>query len=262
VGADLERLPVGTRVCVVGGGFAGLTVAAGLARRGVQVTLLERAEALLASQRNNRVRSIHPHIHEWPRAGSLAPAAGLPLLDWHAGLSADMASEVLRQFDAEAAHSRLRVETGAKPIELAPGPMVAWGSQPAVGFDAVILALGVGIEKSFGALPLRSYWTDETIAERRAGPPRHHLVTGIGEGGVIDVLYLRLAGFSHAQVAAELDATLGMRAVEAELLAIEREIDGSRTRKPTAFSRSAIARWRCRRRSIGACAHGCATTRG
>jgi hypothetical protein len=223
---ETGRVQPGARVCVVGGGFAGLTVAAGLSRRGARVTLLEQNAALLATQRNNHVRSIHPHIHEWPRPGARDRAAGLPLLDWQAGKSAEMAADVLRGFDAEAARSGLTVHTGARPIRVAAGPSVAWGDAPPVAFAAVVLALGVGIEKSFGSLPLRSYWADETIARIRTGGVRHHLVTGIGEGGVIDALYLRLGGFSHAQIAGELAAIPDMRAVETQLLEIETEIEG------------------------------------
>jgi hypothetical protein len=60
------RVGQDARVAVVGGGFAGLTTSAGRGRKGVQVTLFEHNRELLQTQRNNRVRSIHPHIHEWP----------------------------------------------------------------------------------------------------------------------------------------------------------------------------------------------------
>jgi hypothetical protein len=217
------RIAPGARAAVVGGGFAGLTMAAALGRKGVSVTLIEQNPQLLQTQRNNRVRSIHPHIHEWPRAGSLEPRAGLPLLDWRAGLSAEMAQEILTQFEAEVARSHIAVETGAKPVVL-DEDRLSWRGGAAERFDAVILALGVGIEKSFGALPLRSYWSDEHIADIGTSVQRH-LVTGIGEGGVIDALYLKLARFSHGELATQLSEIDGMRAVEAELCAIEAEVE-------------------------------------
>lgn len=214
---ESERVAAGARVCVVGGGFAGLAVAAGLGRGGAEVTLLEQHGALLDTQRRNHVRWIHPHIHEWPRPGALEPRAGLPILDWTAALSADVAAEVLSGFEAERRRSRIDVVTGARPGKLPEG------------YDAVVLALGVGVEKSFGDLPLRSYWADDSIATIGDGPARHHLVTGIGEGGVIDALTLRIAGsagMSHAEIARALDAVPGMDAVRAELLAIEASIEG------------------------------------
>jgi glycine/D-amino acid oxidase-like deaminating enzyme len=217
---ETGRLKAGQRAAVIGGGFAGLAAAAALGRKGVKVTLFERATSLLATQRDNRTRWIHPHIHEWPGPGSRRPTAGLPLLDWHAGLAADMAAEVLAAFEAEVARSRISLRTGARAA-LGEGPSVSGET-----FDAVVLALGVGVEKSFGALPLASYWSDVDIGTVHAGPPRHHLVTGIGEGGVIDTLYLRLAGFSHAELADQLAAMPGMASVETELLRIEAEIQG------------------------------------
>jgi Pyridine nucleotide-disulphide oxidoreductase len=226
VKATSGAVSAGARVCVIGGGFAGLSVAAGLGRGGAEVTLLEQNQVLLGAQRKNRVRWIHPHIHEWPRAGALDPRAGLPLLDWTAGLSADVAASVLAGFEAETRRSGIEVVLGAKPVVLGPGPTVGWSGRAPVAFDAVVLALGVGIEKSFGNLPLRSYWADEDIATVKDGPRRHHLVTGIGEGGVIDALYLRLGNFSHAEIARTLEASAGMREVEAALLDIEGEIAG------------------------------------
>lgn len=219
------RLARGARAAVVGGGFAGLAATAALGRLGVAVTLLERNPDLLATQRHNRVRHIHPHIHEWPRPGAREPRAGLPLLDWSAGLSADVAQVVLAGLDAERARSRIDLVVGARELVL-DAPRLSWNGGAPERFDAVLLALGVGIEKSFGALPLRSYWSDDSIATPQPGPPRHHLVTGIGEGGVIDTLYLRLAGFAHAELADRLAEIPGMAAVEAALLALEDEIAG------------------------------------
>ncbi len=220
-------LGAGARACVVGGGFAGLAVAAGLGRRGVRVSLLEAASSLLHTQRSNHVRHIHPHIHEWPRPGARQPRAGLPLLDWTAGLSAAMAAEVLAGFDAEVRRFAIEVRCDARPVTLVDGPAVSAAGAAAERFDAVVLALGVGIERSFGALPLSSYWADEDIATiRQGGAPRHHLVTGVGEGGVIDVLYLRLARFAHAELADRLAELPGIGALEAALLEIEGAIEG------------------------------------
>src|SRR5690242_14985936 len=87
---EAGRLPAGGELLVVGGGFAGLTAAAAAGRFGARVTLVERAPELLALQRRNRVRYIHPNVHEWPRPEAAIDHARLPLLDWKAGLAADM----------------------------------------------------------------------------------------------------------------------------------------------------------------------------
>lgn len=224
---ETQRLRPGQRAAVIGGGFAGLAAAASLGRKGIQVTLFERAPCLLATQRDNRTRWIHPHLHEWPRPGSRNSRAGLPLLDWHAGLAADMAAEVLSAFEVEVKRSGIVVELSSTVALSGEEERVrVRRAQSDEAFDAAVLALGVGVEKSFGALPLASYWSDADIGTVRVGPLRHHLVTGIGEGGVIDTLYLRLAGFSHAELADRLAEVEGMAAIEAELLIIEDELQG------------------------------------
>ncbi len=230
---ETKRLVQGQKTAVIGGGFAGLSAAAALGRKGIKVTLFERAPTLLATQRDNHTRWIHPHIHEWPRHGSRNPRAGLPLLDWHAGLAADMAAEVLSAFAKETARSEIQVRCDARSTVLGAGPTIS--GEP---FDAVVLALGVGVEKSFGALPLASYWTDADIGIVRTGPVRHHLVTGIGEGGVIDTLYLRLAGFSHAELADRLAEIEGTTAIELELLQIEAELVGKSDVEANAYLHS------------------------
>jgi len=211
--ASTGRLRAGDRLTVVGGGFAGLTTAAAAARLGAKVTLVERGRELLALQRRNVTRYIHPHIHEWPRPEAEEARAGLPLLDWGAGLSAAMAAEVLAGFEAEARRAGITVALGAAPCDLA----------RATEEGHVVLALGLGVERSFGNLPLTSYWMDDQIATPVAGRVDRHLVSGIGEGGVIDVLYLVLREFSHEAIARALRDVDGMAPVREALLAIEAE---------------------------------------
>ncbi|HEY4003539.1 MAG TPA: FAD-dependent oxidoreductase, partial [Candidatus Xenobia bacterium] len=205
-------LPPDAQVAVLGGGFAGLTAAAGLAKRGYRTHLFEKGPCLLQGQRQNRTRWVHPHLHEWPRPGSDNPLAGLPLLDWTAGLAADMAAHILQQFE------RCGVVTtcDAKATRLEPQ-----GARWRVGdhgeFDAVVLALGLGVEKSFADLPLNAYWMDDTIATE--GPFRRFFVSGIGEGGVIDTLYLRLRHFNHADIVRSCLA--GFQPLKDRLVALE-----------------------------------------
>jgi hypothetical protein len=124
-----------------------------------------------------------------------------------------MAAEVLAGFEAEAERGGITVSLGAPPVDLA----------RAAEEGPVVLALGLGVERSFGNLPLTSYWMDDRIATPVAGRVVRHLVSGIGEGGVIDVLYLVLQKFSHESVARALRDIDGMAPVREALLAIEAE---------------------------------------
>jgi hypothetical protein len=91
------------KVAVVGGGIAGLTTAACLLSllsddANVAITLFERSWDLCPFQQGADVRWVHPHIYNWPRAGSRAPEASLPVLNWTEGRASDVASAVMREF--------------------------------------------------------------------------------------------------------------------------------------------------------------------
>lgn len=189
--------PVGT-VGVIGGGIAGVTAAAALASQGQAVTLLEKGPELLALQRHSR-RPIHPHIYDWPAAGAENPRADLPLLDWQAGLSCEVAAGWLKAF---ADFARIEVLTGAAVEALAGtdgGYQVTWRQQGEFcsrHFERLILALGVGLERSLPGLPLHSYWEQDGILDTAA----EVLVSGCGEGGLLEVLRLRLQDFRPEQL--------------------------------------------------------------
>jgi len=67
-------------------------------------------------------------------------------------------------------------------------------------FDLVILAVGFGIEKSMPPQPLRSYWRNDSLhqpeIEIRSDRTKY-IVSGNGDGGLIDVLRLRLKDFKQ-----------------------------------------------------------------
>lgn len=97
-GSSKEEVP--NSVAVVGGGFAGLTAAAGLLRKGVKhVSIFERRATLLPLQQGSDARWVHPHIYEWPNAGSELPSAALPLLNWNAGRASDVVVQVLSEWE-------------------------------------------------------------------------------------------------------------------------------------------------------------------
>lgn len=80
-----------TRVAVIGGGVAGLTVAAAAAYRRCRVHLLERKPQLLHLLEGNYTRWVHPHIYDWPFPGAENPWADLPILDWRAASAGEVA---------------------------------------------------------------------------------------------------------------------------------------------------------------------------
>ncbi|MEV0669374.1 FAD-dependent oxidoreductase [Mycobacterium sp. NPDC050441] len=251
---DPGSLP-GQKIAIVGGGFAGLTLAAALVQKKVpaSITLFERRDTVLPLQRGCDSRWLHPHIYDWPRAGSESYSAALPVMNWTAGRASDVVVEVLESWrDVMKGRSlsqdvrifcntqHLQVSTDSvKPRRLLyeprtrrrnnPGRVdIEWVGYPrsavdpsvsitpraqrAVGgqehFDHVILAVGFGLEKGLdpgdadGSL---SYWRNESLAQPHLGQARTtYIVSGSGDGALIDLFRLRIANFRQDRILSEL----------------------------------------------------------
>jgi tetratricopeptide (TPR) repeat protein len=225
-----NRLAQGDKVLVVGGGAAGLTFAAGAAHLGAKVTLLERRGDLLSMFRGNHTRWLHPHIYEWPRLGSEQAHAMLPLLDWSADSADKVARELLSQWSKLKEEFGIHVFSGAKNIKPVPGEQedhaFTWNA-PGFGgdsFSTVVFAVGFGEEKQFPGVATPSYWEDDSLHQQVSPSARRVLVSGIGDGGVVDLLRLRLRDFRHEALVQELLADSELEPVKTALLRIEEDL--------------------------------------
>lgn len=61
-------------------------------------------------------------------------------------------------------------------------------------YDVVIIAVGAGLESKFSDVPFRSYWHLDTLSQPTISGnfPKRWLVSGTGDGGLIDAIRLRL----------------------------------------------------------------------
>ncbi|MBD8140872.1 FAD-dependent oxidoreductase [Frigoribacterium sp. CFBP 13605] len=220
-----------TRIAIIGAGFAGLSVAAGLVSKqaSVDITLLEQRDSVLPLQHGNDTRWLHPHIYDWPREGSSAHTAGLPLLNWTAARASDVVVQVRSAWEelkpeARFANVRLFCNTASVKVDIvsehgadtlraewvgqrrkAWTPAVPEGKRPRQGiledFDIVILAIGFGVEAD-GAT---SYWRNETLAQPALRRRRRtYVVSGVGDGGWIDLFRIRISDFRQDRILAEL----------------------------------------------------------
>lgn len=234
-------LPANARIAVIGGGAAGITLAAGLALQGgARVHLFEKAHHLLPLQCDSQRRRLDPHIYDWPDPDADHELAELPILDWRSGSATHVRDAVLREFvEVRAAtDERLAVNERHEVTAIAahaasytvifnrevPGA----GRQPASGeFDVVILAIGFGIEPRF-AIPLTttfSYWQDAGVpgADIDGNPRPTFLVSGNGDGGLIDLIASASATFRHDDIVQGIAQRAGVQALRDSLLEIDRQ---------------------------------------
>ena len=206
------------RVAVVGGGFAGLTVAAGLLKKGVRhVSLFERHAVLCPLQQGSDARWVHPRIYEWPNEGSNLPTAALPLLNWNAGRASDVVVEVLKEWDflRQSVRSSQKVDVylNVRHLRVSRQMEIEWVGQKTdpqaepinsgskEKFDSIILAVGFGfeVEASF------PYWRNETLGQPQLVPgKRTYLVSGHGDGALVDLFRVRISQFRQDRILVEL----------------------------------------------------------
>ena len=225
------KLKKGSTLAVIGGGAAGLTAAAGAAIRGARVSVFEEMGDLLPMFRNNRHRLLHPHLYDWPEEGSEDEHASLPVLDWKADLAGNVAARLLEQWETLERRYSIQVHRGVQRLQPIPGAgaprQLTWNTEHSGfddgEFDAVILAVGFGLERRVEEASFRAYWADDDLDRVLNAPnnPKRYLISGTGDGGLMDLLRVRLRDFRHERIVRKYlqDASLGE--VKKELLRLE-----------------------------------------
>lgn len=217
------------QIAVIGAGFAGLTVAAGLINKGVRasITIFEQRDTLLPLQHGSDTRWLHPHIYNWPADGSEASAAMLPVLNWTAARASDVVVQALTEWKriASAAKYPLEVYCNTRHLQISADETsnaklsIEWigerrmsdslnslqiGNTNAIGktasFDIVIVATGFGLERD-NAL---SYWRNDIVGQPNLEQARRmYLVSGQGDGAMIDLLRVRISHFRQDRILSE-----------------------------------------------------------
>ena len=223
------------RVAVVGGGVAGLTVAACLLARfdksaePLTVTMFERLWDLCPLQQGADSRWLHPRIYGWPDRGSRAPGASLPVLNWSEGRASDVARSIVREFGRYCqalarSEDRLQVYLGVKHLRVDSSKrLIEWTGNRAdrsgtffhagrmegdsATFDTIILAAGFGLETCSEKYPTESYWRNEQRGQPVLDGTRQiYVVSGFGDGALIDVCRLTIERFRQDTILYELFA--------------------------------------------------------
>lgn len=232
-------LKANARIAVIGGGAAGITLAAALALQGgVDVRLFEQESRLLPLQGAAQRRRIDPHIYEWPKPDADHKRALLPILDWQSGSAVEVGDAVLHEFEQvrAATHGQpstfLRHSvTGVVPVDdrfivhFTHDTPAALQQTATHEFDVVVLAIGFGIEPP-SPIPntqTASYWHDAGVPEASidGNPEPTFFISGNGDGGLIDLIASAERTFRHSEIVLGIAHRSGVQALRDQLLAID-----------------------------------------
>lgn len=242
------------KLLVVGAGAGGLTAAAAAAALQWEVTVLDKhpMEVLQLAGADAPKRWLHPHIYDWPAPGTEEAATRLGIMDWNAGSASAVVAQLRGEWRMLEHAFGIDTHVGVANVTLGRLAdhkwLVQWnghGARPKhrkefyppqqavrrvqqCAADLVILALGFGVESPSDSFPCTSsYWQADDIDRLilHANAPPRVLVSGTGDGGLIDALRYSYFQFQHDTVLQKLkDDWLGQdryNAVKQELLSIE-----------------------------------------
>jgi alanine dehydrogenase/PNT-like protein len=216
----------GSKILVVGAGFAGLTAAAAAIQAKCEVTVLDRAQTRLSLQRNCRHRFLHPHVYGWPSSDYANPDAGLPLLNW----TADLAENVVKQVDSQIAifgSAGLREVFGVESITVLPNGTAMWrqaNSNVTNAYDAIVMAIGFGVEKTEAGTV--GYWDDFPLdANDSSDKNVKILISGSGDGALTDLMRACLLNFRQDQLLTQFASAPSMKASVDQINEIEASLE-------------------------------------
>ena len=241
-------LPRPAKIAVIGAGAGGLTAAAAAAiwdrrsgrSRDWEVMVLDDRPDLLALIGHGSARWLHPHIYDWPAKGSTESGAGLCIMDWETGTAGTVIDGLRPHWERIAREYGIDCNLGISDLQIerlegSGRYALRWYHDPQHGqpFDVVILAVGFGTEEKSNNFAQRtSYWAADNLERDETARPgfrKKVLVSGTGDGGLIDILRLSFRRFRHDMVLQQLEEWLDrgglLEWVKSEIKRIEHDAE-------------------------------------
>ncbi|WP_316235378.1 MULTISPECIES: NAD(P)-binding protein [unclassified Bradyrhizobium] len=221
-----NRLKEDSEVAVIGAGLAGLTAAAAFAGYGCKVDLYDQTSATMSKQRHTYHRMVHPSVNQWPER-ELSFTTELPFLEWYAGACSDIVQTVTDEFaklpqvtffSNHEATDVVTVATDRLGLYLEPA------RTPRPSYDLVMLTIGFG-EEGGGAFPPIDYWTADSLESLREKGGIHFIVSGCGDGGLIDALRLVHTNLRRGRLIFETAAALSGTPIAEAIKGAERKVE-------------------------------------
>jgi hypothetical protein len=206
--AKTGRFEANDSIAVIGGGLAGITAAVAFSAHGCKVDLFERGR-LMARQRTTVHRMVHPSVSLWPMH-PLSATTTLPFLEWYIGPCNEITNEITRQLkdiqSKQADRFRLLEQcevtdvlpVGTGLLKLRVQPLMT--DRPA--YRVVLLVTGFGEEVAHPQFKPIDYWkADGLEGVRDEAENKVFIVSGCGDGGLIDALRLVHRNFEQGRLA-------------------------------------------------------------
>jgi hypothetical protein len=189
-----------------------------------KVTVFETGYMPFHQQRGNSTRYIHPNWIDWPLDGSDCPHTDLPFLNW----SAQRCDKVLREIELQWGsllnsvnfHRNRTVsevkEDGRRAAVIVEKPFMRCES------DVIVVCTGFGRERQFTNVPARLYWDTDNLHQPLSVEGKHLLISGVGDGGLIDAMRALLHDFDHGPVVEKVVRHPPLAAVKDKIIEIDR----------------------------------------
>lgn len=242
---ELNEISRETDIVIVGAGVAGMTAFAALSSGGYKVRLYERNSAVLKLQASSKHRYIHPTVNFWPDTKA-DRTTRLPFFDWYSSDCPNVIKAFRDQWDHDADKVVRRDPKLPKKVKdlTQSDPLFEYdlklkGYDPAskrvslvdekkketIEADLVLVAIGFGVEDNLGDESQQPYWRDDELVDFASREGREILISGAGDGGLIDCLRLVYGGFKKGEFPLDVIDTLerGSFSTRKALQALEAE---------------------------------------
>ena len=217
-----------SNVAIIGAGLSGLMAAVALHKHKCTIHIFESQREFLPRQRRASHRVVHPTISRWPLE-ELEHTTCFPFLNWFAA----PCHTIVNALDDE---WKTQLEPGLDEKRFAPFAGItvnklAYAEEGGekrvvlnvngqhdklILYDVVIVTTGYGTERSIDGYESDSYWEPDDVSDEETlnlwrQSDSTIVISGCGDGGLIDCLRVIHGDFREGWLAVELAEMLGAR---------------------------------------------------